>query len=229
MQACAHRAHRSAPPALLTLTTAAEQERIRCMRPLVYSVPAYTYAFGIAILIWSVPERIGSFWWRSSRDPTARKEDHGSLFVVVISLVAGVGVACVLAARWTGAAIPWFRSQVTIAGIAFILIGAVLRWWAIITLGRYFTFDVAVRPIQQVVQSGPYRFVRHPAYSGTLLTVLGVGLALANWASLAAALAGGLIGHLYRVRVEERALKEALGQPYVDYMRHTKRFIPFIF
>jgi protein-S-isoprenylcysteine O-methyltransferase Ste14 len=229
MQACARRAHRSAPPALLTLTTAAEQVRIRCMSPLVYFVPAYTYAFGIAILIWVVPERVGSFWWRSSRDPTARKEDRGSLFVVVVSLVAGMGVACVLAARWTGAAIPWFRSQVTIAGIALVVIGAGLRWWAIITLGRYFTFDVAVRPTQLVVQSGPYRFVRHPAYSGTLLTVLGVGLALANWTSLAAVLAGGLIGHLYRVRVEERALKEALGQPYVDYMRHTKRFIPFVF
>jgi protein-S-isoprenylcysteine O-methyltransferase Ste14 len=71
--------------------------------------------------------------------------------------------------------------------------------------------------------------VRHPAYSGTLLSLLGVGLALANWASLVAVLAGGLIGLLCRVKVEERALKEALGQPYVDYMCRTKRFIPFIF
>jgi protein-S-isoprenylcysteine O-methyltransferase Ste14 len=59
--------------------------------------------------------------------------------------------------------------------------------------------------------------------------LLGVGLALANWASLVAMLAGGLIGLGYRVRVEEHALVEALGQPYVDYMRHTKRFIPFVF
>jgi protein-S-isoprenylcysteine O-methyltransferase Ste14 len=59
--------------------------------------------------------------------------------------------------------------------------------------------------------------------------LLGVGLALANWASLVAMLAGGLIGLLYRIRVEERALVEALGQPYRDYMRQTKVFIPFIF
>lgn len=58
--------------------------------------------------------------------------------------------------------------------------------------------------------------------------LLGVGMVLANWASLVAILAGGLIGLLYRVRVEERALTEALGQPYVDYMHHTKLFIPFM-
>ncbi len=59
--------------------------------------------------------------------------------------------------------------------------------------------------------------------------LLGLGLALTNWASLIIVLATGLIGLLYRVRVEERALADALGQPYVDYMRHTKRLIPLIF
>jgi protein-S-isoprenylcysteine O-methyltransferase Ste14 len=141
----------------------------------------------------------------------------------------GVIVACALAAVWTGAAIPWLRPLVTIAGMIVILLGTALRWWAIFTLGRYFTIDVAVRSTQSVVQSGPYRFVRHPSYTAILIMLLGVGMALANWASLVVILAGGLIGLLYRVRVEERALVEALGQPYMDYMRTTKRFIPFIF
>lgn len=141
----------------------------------------------------------------------------------------GVIVACALAAVWTGAAIPWLRPQVTIAGIVVILLGTALRWWAIFTLGRYFTIDVAVRSTQSVVQSGPYRFVRHPSYTAILIMLLGVGMAQANWASLVTMLAGGLIGLLYRVRVEERALVEGLGQPYMDYMRTTRRFIPFIF
>jgi protein-S-isoprenylcysteine O-methyltransferase Ste14 len=198
------------------------------MRPLIYSVPAFTIAFAIAVLIWYVPERIGSFWLRSARDPTARREDLGSYFVLVGAIVAGAAVGFGLVGVWTGAAIPWFWPQVTIAGIVLMLFGVGLRWWAIITLGRYFTFDVAVRSTQSVVQSGPYRFVRHPSYSGTLLILLGVSLALANWASLLAIMAGGVIGHLYRVRVEEKALIAALGQPYVDYMRRTKRFIPFV-
>lgn len=199
------------------------------MRPLVFSVLAYTVAFAIAIAIWAIPERIGSFWWRSSRDPSARRQDRGSLYVVIGSIVVGAGVGFSLAIAGRGAAIPWFRPQVTIAGIVLMVLGVALRWWAILILGRSFTLDVAVRPRQQVIQSGPYRLIRHPAYSGTLLTLLGVGLGLANWASVVALIVGGLIGLLYRVQVEERALMEALGQPYVDYMRHTKRLIPFLY
>jgi len=110
-----------------------------------------------------------------------------------------------------------------------ILLGLALRWYAIWKLGRYFTRDVAVSSDQPVVQSGPYRFIRHPAYSGTLLTMVGIGLAMTNWASLIAIIVCTLIGHLYRVSVEEQALSKTIGQPYIEYMRHTKRFIPFVF
>jgi protein-S-isoprenylcysteine O-methyltransferase Ste14 len=199
------------------------------MLPLIYTAPAYIITFVSVIVISRVPEIISANRWRPQRDPTARTADRGSFVVMSIVTGGGVIVALALAAVWTGAAIPWLRPQVTLAGIVVIVLGAALRWWAIITLGRYFTFDVAVRSTQSVVQSGPYRFVRHPSYTAILIMLLGVGLALANWASLVAMLAGGLIGLLYRVRVEERALVEALGQPYVDYMRHTKRFFPVIF
>ncbi len=198
------------------------------MRPLVFTDHAYTIAFAIVLLIWYIPDRISSFWLRSSRDPTARQQDRGSYYVLISLIILGGFAGFLLAFAWTDAAIPWFRPQVTIAGLILILLGGGLRWWAILLLGRYFTLDVAVRPTQQVVQSGPYRFVRHPAYSGTLLSFVGIGLALANWASLVVLLASVLIGLLYRVSVEEKALVEALGQPYVDYMRRTKRFIPFI-
>jgi hypothetical protein len=99
-------------------------------------------------------------------------------------------VGFALAIDWTGAAVPWLRPQVTIAGIVLILLGVALRWWAILTLGRYFTLDVAMRSTQAVVQSGSYPLVLHPASSGTLLTLLGTGLALAKWAGVVALLAG---------------------------------------
>ena len=107
--------------------------------------------------------------------------------------------------------------------------GVGLRWFAIWKLGRYFTRDLAVSLDQQVVQSGPYRLIRHPAYSGTFLTMLGLGLAMTNWASLISLLLCVFLGHFYRVRIEEEALIHYIGQPYIDYMQHTKRFIPLVF
>ena len=124
---------------------------------------------------------------------------------------------------------PWARPAMFAAGVSSMVLGVALRWYAIWTLGRYFTRDVAVSADQPVVQRGPYRLIRHPAYSGTFLTMLGLGLAMTNWASLAALLACVFAGYSYRVRVEEAALARAIGQPYREYMRRTKRFIPGVF
>ena len=71
--------------------------------------------------------------------------------------------------------------------------------------------------------------IRHPAYSGTFLTMLGVGLAMTNWASLVALLLCVFLGHIYRVSIEEQALIRTIGQPYIEYMRRTKRFIPWVY
>lgn len=112
-------------------------------------------------------------------------------------------------------------------GIALAVAGIALRWWAILTLGRFFTTSVTTRPGQTVVQAGPYRLVRHPSYTGMLLTVLGLLLSSANWISLAC-FAIVLPGLAYRIKVEEGALLGALGDPYRDYMRRTRRLVPFV-
>jgi len=96
-------------------------------------------------------------------------------------------------------------------------------------LGRFFTYDVAVQPGQTVVEAGPYRYIRHPSYTGGLITLAGVGLALGNWAGLLLLLACMGVAYAYRIFVEEAALVAALGQPYRDYMQRTKRLVPFLF
>jgi protein-S-isoprenylcysteine O-methyltransferase Ste14 len=141
----------------------------------------------------------------------------------------GLALNFLLAGLFPAAAIPWYRTALFSIGVILILLGVALRWYAIWTLGRYFTRDVAVSADQQVVQTGPYRSIRHPAYSGTFLTMLGVGLAMTNWASLVTLLICVLIGHMYRVSVEEKALIQAIGQPYVEYMHRTRLFIPLVF
>jgi protein-S-isoprenylcysteine O-methyltransferase Ste14 len=198
--------------------------------PLIYTNPAAAGVFIAACLIWLVPEMIGMFpqMAQVSRK-TVPVQDRGSLLLLIGLQWTGLALNFLLAWLLPAAAIFWQRTAFFLLGIICIPLGVALRWYAIQTLGRYFTRDVAVSAGQQVVQHGPYRLIRHPAYSGTFLTMLGVGLALTNWASLSALLICVFLGHFYRVRIEEQALVRTLGQPYLDYMRRTRRFIPLLF
>ncbi len=123
--------------------------------------------------------------------------------------------------------IPWTRA-VFWAGVCCVLSGTALRRYAVATLGRYFTVDVATEASQPVIDTGPYRLVRHPAYSGILLSLLGIALALGNWVSLAAMLVLPSAALTYRIAIEEAALLSTLGDPYARYVHRTWRLIPFV-
>ncbi len=200
------------------------------MLPLIYTDSVPAAIFLAVCLIWLVPEVIGTRTRTASRSrKEATIQDRGSMVVLIGLQWLGLALSFWLAKRFPEAAIPWHRTLLCGIGGMLIFLGVALRWYAIWTLGRYFTCDVAVSADQLVVQRGPYRWIRHPAYSGTFVTLLGVGLTLTNWASLVALIACVLTGYLYRVRVEERALVQSIGQPYAEYMRRTKRFIPRVF
>jgi len=115
-----------------------------------------------------------------------------------------------------------------IIGICCVLAGTALRWYAVATLGRYFTVNVATQAAQRVIEFGPYRYIRHPAYAGSLLTLIGFGLALGNWVGVLAMLILSSSAFGYRIAVEEAAMLSALGKPYARYMTHTWRLIPFL-
>jgi protein-S-isoprenylcysteine O-methyltransferase len=120
---------------------------------------------------------------------------------------------------------PWLARVV---GSLVALSGIALREWAIVTLGRLFTQSVMIREQHVVVTTGPYRTLRHPAYTGTLLTLVGLMFTLDNWLSVATVTVGFFIGHVPRIRVEERVLEENLGEPYREFERTRKRLVPGI-
>jgi protein-S-isoprenylcysteine O-methyltransferase Ste14 len=198
--------------------------------PLPYTQPIAAWIYLAACLIWMIPEmiRMPAQMARVSRQ-SAASQDRSSLAVLLGLQWTGIALNFLLAGLLPCAVIAWQRSGLFCLGVLCILLGVALRWYAIDTLGRYFTRDVAVSADQPVVQRGPYAWVRHPAYSGTFLTMLGVGLALTNWASLCALLPCVFLGHFYRVRVEEQALVQIIGQPYRAYMHRTRRFVPWLF
>lgn len=197
---------------------------------LIYINPEAAGIFLVACSVWIVPEAFGMFK-RTAKvfRKKAAIQDRGSMGILLGLQWIGLALNFSLAGLVPAAAMSWHQSILFGTGITLILLGVALRWYAIWTLGVYFTREVAVSSNQPVVQNGPYRLIRHPGYSGTLLTMLGVGLAMTNWASLVALLACVLAGYLYRVSVEEQALVQSIGKPYVDYMRSTKRFIPRVF
>ena len=111
-------------------------------------------------------------------------------------------------------------------GIGMFVAGLLLRRWAIRHLGRFFTVDVSIASDQRVVDDGPYRYVRHPTYTGLLLEFAGIGLTLYSLTAFLVIIVPILLGLLHRVQVEEAALVEGLGAPYAAYMSRTKRFVP---
>lgn len=156
---------------------------------------------------------------------SAMRLDRGSMQRVWLGVIAGVVLG--FGAQFVrGAHIHWTLPVLHLAAVCLLLAGLVIRWSAILTLGRLFTVDVAIHAEHEVVQHGLYRFMRHPSYTGLLIAFLGVGLYFENWLSVVGVMVPVTLGVLYRVEREERALLDSLGPAYAAYCSRTKRFIP---
>lgn len=158
---------------------------------------------------------------RRSRSRTGTKQDRSTLRVVWLVIMVSVAAGIYVAEHWPAAALP-HQPSVVFAGL-------LLRWWAIITLGRFFTVDVTIEKDHELVERGPFRMVRHPSYTGVLLAFVGLALTLDNWAALLVILLPIGVAFIHRMNVEEKALSGALGSQYTNYMRRTKRLVPFVY
>jgi protein-S-isoprenylcysteine O-methyltransferase Ste14 len=179
------------------------------------------------VTIWILPETIA---WRVKRATgSAETKDRGSLTLIAVLWWTGIVLDFSISFLVPHAAITWKRTSVFFAGICLMLSGIALRWYSVRILGAYFTFDIAIHGGQVLIEAGPYRYIRHPSYTGALLTLLGFGMALGNWAGLAAALICLGAAYTYRIPIEEAALTAALGTPYRQYVERTWRLVPFLF
>ena len=154
------------------------------------------------------------------------RADRGTKRLLVGSMIVALALAVLAARRAPAASLPGSGWIWVAAGLSLMWAGAALRVWSIATLGRFFRRDVLVQPGHRVVTTGPYRLIRHPAYSGNLLAAAGLGLALVNWLSLVALLLVPLLGHLPRIHVEEAELEQGLGADYIRYEAGTRRLVP---
>jgi protein-S-isoprenylcysteine O-methyltransferase Ste14 len=165
---------------------------------------------------------------RRGRSKTGEKQDRSTLLVIWIVIMISIGAGVFIAQNWRAGALPYGRAF-AVAGAVLFAVGLIFRWWAIVTLGRFFTVDVTIEKDHELVERGPFRWVRHPSYTGVLLAFVGFALTLRNWGAILVVLAPIFVAFVRRMNVEEEALRGALGERYVQYMRRTKRLIPGVY
>ncbi len=179
----------------------------------------------VLLLAWLVVDNVVVF---SRHDRSARRSDRLSLLVIGLANWTGLSVAIALAYAGAGSPGRWVV-PVQVAGLALFAAGAALRSVAIVQLGRFHMPTVAVASSHTLMDTGLYRHVRHPSYLGGMLALAGFSLALGSWVSPLVMLAFNVPAYLYRIRTEEQALLEGLGQAYADYCRRTRRLVPGLY
>ncbi len=182
--------------------------------------------FYLVYSLWFISEAIGAWLIPGlrRRGSTRVRRDRGSGGLIFLSVF--VAIATVFSFGYSQ--IAPLPKWVFYPGVILILLGIVVRQWAIAVLGGFFSLVVRVGEDHKVVKNGPYRLVRHPPYTGVLITFLGIGLAVQSLAAVATLLLVYAFAYGYRMHVEEKTLSSELGADYREYMKHTKRLIPYL-
>jgi len=178
-----------------------------------------SYIFGILAAGWGT-WMIPFFLTRSGG--RAQTLDRRARWGIVLQ---GIGFACV----WMNDYRHRSPSVTRIAvGVCLLALGGVLSWTSARTLGRQWRFDAGLNADHQLIQSGAYRFVRHPIYASMLCMLLGTGSFLTPVPFLVAALVFFLIGLEIRVRIEDALLGSRFGEEFADYQRRVPAYLPFV-
>lgn len=182
--------------------------------------------FLLAILIWIISEYVGAniIPYFRRHGAKIKREDKGSRLLLTLGLYISVVIAFYFAFRNIAPLPDWTFYP----GIFLMIIGIVIRQWSIAVLGSFFSLNVGIQKGQKVVKDGPYKLIRHPSYTGLLLTIVGIGLALQSWGAVIVMILGFVFSFGYRIHVEEKLLISELGKGYIQYMKKTKRLIPYI-
>lgn len=154
--------------------------------------------------------------------------DRGS--AGLLWLICGVSVVLALAFKeWRAFPLPLIAE--TRQGIALLVFaaGVGLRVAAMVCLGRLFTVHIKVQEGHTLIAMGPYRWIRHPSYTGLLLAFTGAGIAMGDWLALASLLFPVAVAVLHRIRLEEIMLGEHFPTEYPEYCRVTSKLLPGIY
>ncbi len=165
-----------------------------------------------------------------TRRPLANSQgkDRGTFQLIWIAITVAIVFGI-----WAGIAVPGARLPAADAiypyGFALFVLGVFVRVWSIWTLGKFFTVQVAIASDHKLIEAGPYRVLRHPSYTGSLLMFVGFLICHGNALTMAIVLVSVLAVFIRRIQVEEAALAEAFGEPWRAYVKRTWRLLPLVY
>jgi protein-S-isoprenylcysteine O-methyltransferase Ste14 len=180
----------------------------------------------IVLLLWILSEIVGMVIIPRirRRGTVINKKDRGSTLFIFITIFVSIGLVNYFAVNNIALLPNWFFYL----GIFVMILGIILRQWSMAILGRFFSGAVGIQKGQFVVEKGPYRFIRHPSYTGALIILIGLGLAIQSWAAVIALILLFSLAYGFRIYIEEKTLISELGEEYIEYKKRTKRLIPYL-
>jgi protein-S-isoprenylcysteine O-methyltransferase Ste14 len=192
--------------------------------------PAFLYqgqfwrtAFWVSYAGWAIIEL--GIWSRDRARVRGERADRFSMLAIVIGITAGISGAF-YGAHITETRIAAPGALLVGLGIALIWTGVLFRLWSVRTLGRFFRITVTTQEDHRLIDTGPYRRLSNPSYTGAMVTMAGIGLAMGNWASLAGILICAGLGFAWRIRVEEQSLRARFGADFEAYRKARWALVP---
>lgn len=182
--------------------------------------------FGVLMLL----SEVGLVIAKHSKGQCAKANDCSSLKIIWSSILSCCAFAYILLFMRIPVSTAFELDAVSWALVSVIFgLGLVLRWWSILSLGKFFTVDVAVHQNHKLITTGVYSWVRHPSYTGLLTVFCIFGIVFQNSVCFALVFIPAVITLMYRISVEEKVLEKAFGEEYRLYRKQTSRLIPGLY
>ena len=189
------------------------------MDPKIIIIIAVSYLYGFLEVFINIRQK--------SKSRVTASRDKGSLWWLYGLITLGYALSFAIGATKIGRIYHW--NTLFAVGMALFGIGLMIRIHSLLTLKQYFTYSVAKVENHKIIETGLYKFIRHPGYLGQLMIFLGISISVSNWFSILLMMIPISIGYLYRMRIEEKFISEQLGEDYLIYQKHTKKIIPLLY
>ena len=184
------------------------------------------HIFEITWSVWFLSEILLNRLFRSNMK-SSKNQDRNSLRLIWITIIVSIslGIISKFLVEFPMAKSAWL----SYSGLLIIVIGMVIRFIAILTLRRFFTVDLSIQHNHELINKGLYKYIRHPSYTGSLISFLGFSISMNNWISAIIIFVPVLLVFLHRMKLEEQLLLEKFGDKYLEYTKNTARLIPGVY